>query len=198
MPTRAVLPRILGALFYWSPEKPDVKALIDCLPTLPELYPWRDLTPISRLCVDWPQPDADALAWQFSVLFEGQGDMPVPPWGSVWLERDNLLMGDTTAEYRAFLQSHGMAFDARHTEPEDQFGLMLLAYSTLLEQGNDAAANTLLETHLLPWGYRYLALLHANTISPFYSRLAAVAECYLRDVEQQQALQPPAKRLYFG
>ncbi|EHC72104.1 Putative oxidoreductase [Salmonella enterica subsp. enterica serovar Montevideo str. S5-403] len=42
MPSRAVLPRILGALFYFSPERPEVKALFDCLPTLPELYPWRD------------------------------------------------------------------------------------------------------------------------------------------------------------
>lgn len=39
MPSRAVLPRILGALFYFSPERPEVKALFDCLPTLPELYP---------------------------------------------------------------------------------------------------------------------------------------------------------------
>lgn len=39
MPSRAVLPRILGALFYYSPERPEVKALFDCLPTLPELYP---------------------------------------------------------------------------------------------------------------------------------------------------------------
>jgi TorA maturation chaperone TorD len=53
-------------------------------------------------------PDDNELTWQFSVLFEGQGEMPVPPWGSVWLERDNLLMGDTTAEYQAFLQSQGM------------------------------------------------------------------------------------------
>ena len=198
MPTGAVLPRILGALFYYSPEKPEVNALFDCLPTLPELYPWRDPAQITRLCADWPLPDAQKLTWQFSVLLEGQGDMPVPPWGSVWLERDNLLMGDTTAEYRAFLQSHGMVFDARHSEPEDQFGLMLLACSALLASGKQAAVNQLLEAHLLPWGYHYLQKLRGNTVSPFYSRLAAVTECYLREVAQQQALQPAVKRIWFG
>lgn len=39
MPSSAVLPRILGALFYYSPGRPEVKALFDCLPTLPDLYP---------------------------------------------------------------------------------------------------------------------------------------------------------------
>lgn len=198
MPSLAVLPRILGALFYYSPERSEVKALVDCLPTLPELYPWRDPAQIAPLCAQWPLADEASLIWQFSVLFEGQGDMFAPPWGSVWLERDNLLMGDTTAEYRAFLQSQGMVFDSRQREPEDQFGLMLLACSALLEAGNHTAANQLLEVHLLPWGYRYLEQLQDNTVSPFYARLAAVTALYLQDVEQQQALQPAVKRLYFG
>ncbi|MBN6042496.1 molecular chaperone [Citrobacter sp. ku-bf4] len=198
MSSLAVLPRILGALFYYSPGRPEVKALFDCLPALPELYPWRDPARVTQLCESWPLPDEESLIWQFSVLFEGQGDMPAPPWGSVWLERDNLLMGDTTAAYRAFLQSQGMVFDSRQSEPEDQFGLMLLACSALQEAGNDAAVDQLFEVHLLPWGYRYLERVQESAVSPFYTRLAAVTACYLQESEQQRALQPAVKRLYFG
>ncbi|WP_336221743.1 molecular chaperone [Citrobacter amalonaticus] len=198
MSPEAILPRILGALFYYSPQRPEVKALFTCLPTLSELYPWRDPAQVAALCEDWPLPDENELAWQFSVLFEGQGEMPAPPWGSVWLERDNLLMGDTTAAYRAFLQSQGMAFDSRHNEPEDQFGLMLLASSALLDAGKDDAVNTLFAEHLLPWGYRYLDRLQACEVSPFYARLAVVTTYYLQEVQQQRALQPAVKRLYFG
>ncbi|MDE5204668.1 molecular chaperone [Citrobacter amalonaticus] len=189
---------MLGALFYYSPGRPEVKALFDSLPMLPDLYPWRDPAQIARLCDDWPLPDDEELAWQFSVLFEGQGDMPAPPWGSVWLERDNLLMGDTTAEYRAFLLSQGMAFDSRQSEPEDQFGLMLLASSALLEAGKDAAVNQLFAVHLLPWGYRYLERVQDSAVSPFYARLATVTTLYLQEMAQQRALQPAVKRLYFG
>lgn len=57
MPSRAVLPRILGALFYYSPERPEVKALFDCLPTLPELYPWR----VPYLCVLWQRFERTGL-----------------------------------------------------------------------------------------------------------------------------------------
>lgn len=197
MTPSAVLPRILGALFYYSPQRPEVQALIDSLPTLPELYTWRDAQNIAQLCASWPLPDEDTLALQYSVLFEGQGEMPAPPWGSVWLERDNLVMGETTEAYRAFLHSQGMTFDYRQNEPEDQFGLMLLAYSMLLEAGKDAAANQLLEVYLLPWGYRYLERLQETSASPFYARLAMVASCYLREVEHQQALQPVVRRLFF-
>ena len=35
MTPEAVLPRILGALFYYSPGRPEVKALFDSLPMLP-------------------------------------------------------------------------------------------------------------------------------------------------------------------
>ncbi|MQI61531.1 dehydrogenase, partial [Escherichia coli] len=103
MPSPAVLVRILGALFYYSPTRPEVRALFDCLPTLDEIYPWRDPRQVAELCSDWSIPDEELHLWQFSVLFEGQGEMPAPPWGSVYLEKDNLLMGDSTAEYRKFL-----------------------------------------------------------------------------------------------
>lgn len=198
MSSHAVLPRILGALFYYSPERPEVSALFDCLPTLAEIYPWQERDAITRLCDEWSFPDEETLIWQFSVLFEGQGEMVAPPWGSVYLEKDNLLMGETTAQYREFLRNHGLAFAGEQNEPEDQFGLMLLAYSALVEQGNQGAASTLLERYLLPWGFRYLMLLQGNTLSPFYAHLADVATVFLADVQQQYALQPAETRLYFG
>ncbi|WP_054177545.1 TorD/DmsD family molecular chaperone [Trabulsiella odontotermitis] len=197
MSAHAVMTRILGALFYYSPERSETRELLQCLPTLPSLYSWNDPERIAALCEQWPQPDDEALIWQFSTLFEGQGEMVAPPWGSVYLERDNLLMGESTALYRAFLRRHGIAFDGKDNEPEDQFGLMLLAWSALLERGNPNAAATLLEVHLLPWAHRYLELLKRNEISPFYARLARVATLFLNDIQQRKALRPETRRLFF-
>ncbi|WP_165430724.1 TorD/DmsD family molecular chaperone [Atlantibacter hermannii] len=197
MSSAAVVPRILGALFYYSPDRADVKALVDCLPTLPSLYAWRDPQRVSALCDNWPVPAQEEWVWQFSALFEGQGDMVAPPWGSVYLEKDNLLMGDTTADYRLFLRQHDMAFAGQQNEPEDQFGLMLLAFSALIERDNAIAAATLLEQHLLPWAPRYLDLLKNNTLSPFYARLAQLAALFLTDIEHQYGLQPTTRRTFF-
>ncbi|HIE0659572.1 TPA: TorD/DmsD family molecular chaperone [Providencia rettgeri] len=197
MISSTVLPRILGALFYYSPSRAETKKIFSCVTSMADLYPWRERSFIDQLCASWPSPDSDSLAWQFSVLFEGQGEMLIPPWGSVWLEKDNLLMGETTALYRGFLQSQGLIFNACQHEPEDQFGLMLLAYSSMLEAGNKVAANQLLEVHLLPWGYRYLELLQNNTISSFYAHLATLTSYYLQDVQHHQGLRLPKTQLFF-
>ncbi len=198
MSSHVVLPRILGALFYYSPVRPEISALLNCLPELPALYPWQEPQPIARLCQTWPRPDEADFAWQFSVLFEGQGEMVAPPWGSVYLERDNLLMGETTAGYRTFLQAQGIAFSGQQNEPEDQFGLMLLACSTLIERENLPAVRSLLESWLLPWATHYLRLLQRNPVSEFYAQLAEVAALYLADLQKQLDLQPEQKRMFFG
>lgn len=197
MSSAAVLPRILGALFYYPPQRPEIKALFDCLPTLPSLYTWRDPHTITGLCEEWKVDADDELVWQYSVLFEGQGEMVAPPWGSVYIEKDNLLMGETTARYRTFLRHHGLAFEGQQQEPEDQFGLMLLACSAFIERDNPQAATALLEKFLLPWAPRYLELMQHNDISPFYARLAQVAGLWLQDIKQQQGLNPVEMRIYF-
>lgn len=197
MYSAAVLPRILGALFYYSPERPEVKALIESLPTLPSLYAWQDPHIITQLCHAALEDADEELGWQYSVLFEGQGEMVAPPWGSVYLEKDNLLMGETTVRYRAFLRNHGLSFDGQQQEPEDQFGLMLLASSALIERDNSQAAMMLLEQYLLPWGSRYLERMQQNPVSPFYSQLAQIAAIYLQDIKQQQGLTPVTSRMFF-
>lgn len=205
MTSVAVLPRLLGALFYYSPGTPEITGIVAELGQLPALYPWPDQTAIQAMCAAWPVPAADEFAYQFSVLFEGQGEMSAPPWGSVYLDRKNLLMGDSLARYREFLSGQGLAFNGQHhgtrgdnnNEPEDQFGLMLLALAWLLEQGRQTAAATLLEQHLLPWSGRYLTLLQANDVSDFYRRLAALTDRLLQDLQQRYDLHPPALRLYW-
>ncbi|MFM0961219.1 molecular chaperone [Yersinia enterocolitica] len=205
MTSIAVLPRLLGTLFYYAPGTPEITGVVAELDRLPVLYPWPDKPAVEAMCATWLIPVADDFAYQFSVLFEGQGEMFAPPWGSVYLDRKNLLMGDSLVRYREFLSHQGVAFNgkdngtygAKNNEPEDQFGLMLLALAWLLEQGNQTAAIILLEQHLLPWSGRYLTLLQDNGVSDFYCRLAALTNWLLQDLQQRYALNPPALHLYF-
>lgn len=194
MQNLAFVPRFLGALFYYSPASATVRNLLDAFPPgdWEDLYAWPDPQAVRSLCADAGVPDEYA----FSVLFEGQGQMDAPPWGSVYLDKDNLLMGESAVSYRQFLQENGLSLLSDVNEPEDQFGLMLLAMSALLEEEKIAAAHTLLERHLLPWAYRYLERLKANGVSRFYARLAALTEIFLRDVQVQAQLAPAERRLW--
>ena len=179
--TLVTLAKLLGAFFYYSPNSKIVKPLIDGLLHIDELASWTDDKLIYEQCqilADQIQnPDLD---FQFSLLFEGQGNMPVPPWGSVYLDQEKLLMGESQERYRQFLQQNGLTLNSGMNEPEDQFGLMLMAFALLAEKKQLSAAKQLIIDHLSIWSSIYLNRLKHNEISFFYQALAVIAEQYLQ------------------
>ena len=179
--TLVTLAKLLGAFFYYSPNSKIVKPLIDGLLHIDELASWTDDKLIYEQCqilADQIQnPDLD---FQFSLLFEGQGNMPVPPWGSVYLDQEKLLMGESQERYRQFLQQNGLILNSGMNEPEDQFGLMLMAFALLAEKKQLVAAKQLITDHLSIWSSTYLNRLKHNEISFFYQALAVITEQYLQ------------------
>ena len=65
-------------------------------------------------------------------------------------------------------------------EPEDQFGLMLMAFALLAEKKQLGAAKQLITDHLSIWSSTYLNCLKHNEISFFYQALAVITEQYLQ------------------
>lgn len=193
------LPRILGACFYYPPQSATVQHLWPLLPQMADIFPWSNPTKIADYCQQLPAISPEQLEYDFSVLFEGQGEMPAPPWGSVYLDKENILMGASTLQYREFLSTLGLVNQSTIHEPEDQFDLMLLAWVCLLEQQQptDEAAIALLTEHLLPWAYRYLELVkNAQVEYPFYPLLAEITECYLKTLQAELGLFPQPYELY--
>ncbi|WP_387466770.1 molecular chaperone TorD family protein [Photorhabdus sp. RM323S] len=191
------VPRILGACFYYSPLSEQVRPLIPLLTDIDKLFPWPDSGKIENLTRKIAALPAESLQYDYSILFEGQGTMPAPPWGSVYLDRENLLLGESTLAYREFLAKQNMIISSKQREPEDQFGLMLLALVYILEQGDKPAARTLLEQHLLPWAYRYLALTEeAKLENDFYPILATMAIDYLKTLQTELELIPAKLELF--
>lgn len=178
--TTATLAKIIGAFFYYSPRSDTVKPLIEALLQIDQLANWQNPKLIcqqcQRLAAELSHQDLD---YQFSLLFEGQGEMLAPPWGSVYLDQEKLLMGESQERYREFLQQQGLMLSTGMNEPEDQFGLMLMAFALLLEKNQPQTAKQLLNEHLFTWSTYYLNQLKHNQISPFYAALAVIAEQYL-------------------
>lgn len=192
------LPKILGACFYYHPTSETLKTLIPVLNQLNSLFPWPSPEQIHIIGTELSQTNPNQLEPDFTLLFEGPGHMPAPPWASVYLDEDNLLMGKTTLDYRFFLSQHGIDSLTKNTEPDDQFGLMLLAFTILLEQKNKSAAIQLLEQHLLPWAPRYLNCIRTvKTQSPFYHQLAQITTTYLNTLNTQLTLNIKPRQLHF-
>lgn len=177
----ATVAKVLGAFFYYSPNTQIVQPLINPLLHIDKLIDWQNPSLISQQCQTLMTEISNTdLDYQFSLLFEGQGDMPAPPWGSVYLDQEKLLMGESQERYRQFLQQHGITLNTGMNEPEDQFGLMLMAFAMLLDKNQPQAAWQLINQHLMIWSSNYLAKLKNNGISQFYQALAVIVEQYLQ------------------
>ncbi|MDF7670933.1 molecular chaperone [Orbaceae bacterium ESL0721] len=176
----ATVARVLGAFFYYSPDSAIAKPLIPALLQIDQLANWQNRSLITAQCQTLAKEIGNPeLSYHFSLLFEGQGGMSAPPWGSVYLDREKLLMGESTERYRLFLRENGLKLDTGINEPEDQFGLMLMAFALLLEQNQIAAAKSLIDHHLRIWSNSYLTQFIANEVSPFYRALGVIAEAFL-------------------
>lgn len=189
--------RLFGALFYYTPDSDVLSALYPSLNDIESLFCWHNPQLIAKQRTILVEHIADEqLPYQYSILFEGQGFMPAPPWGSVYLDKENLLMGESTRRYREFLQHYNIVIQTGINEPEDQFGLMMMALALLIESEQFAAVSTLISEHLMPWAPSYLSLLKVYSDSPFYQALGIIAEQYLSQLVNQLQLTIPSYYLY--
>ncbi|MGF1680471.1 molecular chaperone TorD family protein [Photobacterium minamisatsumaniensis] len=192
-----VVPRILGFLFYYSPSHPAMANILPAISDLADFFEEAQQDSIRQHIAPINIDNKSLLAHDYSTLFEGIGEMPAPPWGSVYLDPENIVMGATTLRYRQFLNQHAIALNTEMNEPDDQFGLMLLAFVEMLESEKYDAAAELLQVHLLPWGDRYLQVVQeTEKLSSFYPQLAKVAQVYLADIAKLFEVTPAKSQLY--
>lgn len=182
--------KLLGALFYHNHSKADGEDIVNALIDEEVLH---QQTLDALLSIDEQQLHSD-----FSVLFEGIGTMPVPPWGSVYLDKEQVLFGDSNVRYRLFLHNNGITLDSGQREPEDQFGLMLLACAYFLEQNQQQTANQLLGEHLMPWADTYLEQLSLKAPNTFYKALATNVQQWLHLYIKQQNISVTKQKIYLN
>ncbi|MFL7032828.1 molecular chaperone TorD family protein [Vibrio lentus] len=180
--------KLLGSLFYQATSKEQLITIVESLV---------ESKVLSEECLQaLRSEDEDTLSAEFSRLFEGVGDMPAPPWGSVYLDKDRVVFGASTVEYRQFLELNQIELDTGLREPEDQFGLMLFAHAYLLENNNIDSARELLGSHLLTWSPVYLEKLNTASELSFYKKLSTDVIDWIKYLTSEYKINVATKKLY--
>lgn len=189
----STIARILGSFFYYPLTHETNRQVCQMIADSDE----QEGSPFAELLQAIEVDGAEELAMDFQLLFEGCEVMPAPPWGSVYLDREQVIFGETTVDYRRFLANKDMSLDTGMREPEDQFGLMLMAMSKFAETDDSEAIKVMLSVHLLPWAPRYLELMQSNAKTQSYQLLGAMAQQWLTFISEELAISVVEKKVYF-
>lgn len=191
--------RTLGALLYYPPLSAHNAGLLGALADDGWVHEWPAVAQLGaaatliRAGLTGPWQGTLETAWQ--ALFIGPYALAAPPWGSVYLDRESVVFGESTLALRRWLRQAGIASGQRDGEPEDHIGLLLMLAAWLAEN-NPPQLDTLLEQHLLPWSGRFLALLAQGADHPFYQGVALLAQSTLAHWQGTRRLRPAARELY--
>ncbi|MBM2827898.1 MAG: cytoplasmic chaperone TorD family protein [Actinobacteria bacterium] len=179
--------RLLAACFY----PPEMKVLIEegVLENLHGLL--EEVCPEAAACCEGmaralSQASEEELAVAHAKLFVGPFALRAPPYGSLYLESQNRLMGDTTMEVLKMYQRAGLALSGDfkdapdHIAAELEFMYFLVAKEVhALRQGdrNDAfkyleMQHEFHEKYLHPWMEPFVEMIRTGSEHEFYRLLA--------------------------
>ncbi len=206
---------MLGTLFYHDPASEKGKAALLWLANPDAADAWVSAQPESgelirklgaiassdaSVAVEGEGDDCGSVSelhLDFNRLFIGPYRLPAAPWGSVYLDSENVIFGNETLELREWMRSNGVVLNLPEKEPEDHFGLVLLMLSFAANNGvADDQIDALLSHHLLSWAPRFLELFEQGAESDFYVGLAKLASITLNAWSECFCVTPEQRRLY--
>ncbi len=193
----AVTARVLGALFYYSPESHETAPLVQALLTDDWQAQWPlDAEALAPVAAMFKTHSEESLPQAWQRLFIGPYALPSPPWGAGWLDRESVLFGDSTLALRQWMRENGIQFEMQQNEPEDHFGSLLLLAAWLAENDRHHECEQLLAWHLFPLSSRFLDVFIDHAGHPFYQALGQLARLTLAQWQAQLIIPVAVKPLF--
>lgn len=192
--------KVLGNLFYYNIVSDKLEQVINIISNEDAILNWpygneSELSEISSLLKKGLE-DKKALDEEYKKLFVGPHKLSAPPWGSVYLDKEAVIFGESTIELRIWLKSIGVEPVLEQKEPEDHIGLMLMLTSFIAEKHRDKLKEYF-ENHLYTWCYRYLEVFDSATSNPFYKGLHKLTLLTLKSWQQEYNISLKEVKYYF-
>lgn len=183
---RENLSRLLAACYYQpGPEFAEEKVFDSILDAATRIHP--ELAACAqRLGEDYAAEGHDKLLLDYTRLFLGPNRIIAKPYGSVWLEGGNTVMGESTMAVQALYQEGGFDMSGDFREVPDHIAVELEFLYLLIYRENEARGNgqpeeqaakaalrkRFLDEHLGRWVGPFTAAVRAGAQSSYYRGLA--------------------------
>ena len=193
--------RLLGTLFVFSPKTEEFQSAFAALQAMGGLENWpfgteEELAEASKLLARATAEESQKdQVVAYTRLFRGPGHLYAPPWGSVYMDRDQVMYGWTWVNLRTWMRERGYAGLYEENDPEDQLGRLLLLACEIVKTKPEALCE-FLGDHVLCWSGRYLELLAEHAESPTYDLLAVLTQATLADVQDLLGIRCGLRKLY--
>ena len=191
---REDLCRYLAACYYQpGPEFAEEKVFDSMLHAAIRIHP--DLAARARrLGEEFAAEGTQELLLDYTRLFLGPAHIVAKPYGSIWLEGQDSLMGKSTIEVVALYREGGFELDDDFREPPDHIAAELEFLYLLIYRENEARRNgksdamqagvalrkRFLDAHLGRWIGPFTAAVRAGAQSAFYRQLADLSDRFVR------------------
>jgi Uncharacterized component of anaerobic dehydrogenases len=165
---------LLGSCYRIAPDDRKLAPMLSVFDTGDWVHFWVAEIPEKHhdyLRTGLSQKDQSELKKAWSRLFVGPEPNPVPPWGSVYLDPERLLQGESTQALKVFLKREQLNVKTDCPEPPDHIGLMLYQAAFLAAKEREDALLELLREHLYTWLPFYLKQHGETKVSSFYTAL---------------------------
>lgn len=131
----------------------------------------------------------DELLLDYSRLFLGPFDILAKPYGSVWLEGDKVLMGDSTMAVKELYRAGGFELADDFNEVPDHIAVELEFLYLLIYQDHVDLRQRFLQDHLGRWIEPFTAAMEQGARTDFYRLLAELTRKFVG--REQRLLQGP-------
>lgn len=152
--------------------------------------------PARRLGADFSAEEPETLLLDYTRLFLGPAHIVAKPYGSVWLDGETTLMGNSTMAVQELYHEGGFEIDEEFRELPDHIAAELEFLYLLIYRENEGHRNgsaealkavalkkRFLDEHLGLWIGPFTAAVKAGARSSFYRELAGLTD---RFVEQEK------------
>lgn len=189
----AIVCKLFGALFYYQPN--DFQEF-----SFGTYFDQDDVeTPISEVnqVLSSFKLKQQTLQSEHEKLFSMQENMPVPPWSSMYLDKESILFGKANTDYCEFIEHCGLGLRDGADDPEDHIGLMLIILGMLIEDEQDQHAKEMLGEYLATWSGFYFNGLKTLFPNSVYTELAHATAQLLDILCKQYSVQILIKNNFF-